>query len=67
MEKLKQLTKELEDAADAFKVSPSSSTCQAYKSSLALFIEFAKTTPNYTNAELDQFQQVADSIDCSIY
>tara|TARA_Y100000385_G_C12930745_1_gene566634 strand:- start:461 stop:583 length:123 start_codon:yes stop_codon:yes gene_type:complete len=30
MEKLKQLTKELEDAADAFKVSPSSSTCQRY-------------------------------------
>jgi uncharacterized protein YaaR (DUF327 family) len=67
MEKLKQLIKELEDAGDAFKVSPSSSTCQAYKSTLALFIEFAKTTPNYTNAELDQFQQVADSVDCSIY
>lgn len=67
MEKLKQLIKELENAGNAFKVSPSSSTCQAYKSSLSLFIEFAKTTPNYTNAELDQFQQVAEGVDCSIY
>ena len=67
MEKLKQLIKELEDAGDAFKVNPSSSTCQAYKNSLELFIEFAKTTPTYTNAELDQFHQVADSVDCSIY
>ena len=32
-----------------------------------LYIEFAKTTPTHTNAELDQLQQVADGIDCSIY
>ena len=53
---ISQFVRELEDAGNAFKVSLSSSTCQAYKSSLELFIEFAKTTSYYTNAELDQFQ-----------
>jgi uncharacterized protein YaaR (DUF327 family) len=67
LQKLLELQNQCSNAGDAFKFSPSSSTCQAYKNSLELFIEFVKATPNYTNAELDQFQQVADGIDCSIY
>lgn len=67
MKKLLELQNQVSNAGDAFKVSPSSSTCQAYKNSLELYIEFAKTTPTHTNAELDQLQQVADGIDCSIY
>ena len=67
MKKLLELENQVSNAIDAFNASPSSSTCQAYKNSLELYIEFAKTTPTHTNAELEQLQQVADGLDCSIY
>ena len=58
------LLAQYEDAALAFASSPSSTTCQAYISSLELFIQCAE---GLSVSELEQFQQIVDAVDCSIY
>ena len=58
------LLAQYEDAASAFVNSPSSTTCQEYISSLELFIQCGE---GFTPSELEQFEQIVDTIDCSIY
>ena len=58
------LLAQYEDAALAFASSPSTTTCQEYISSLELFIQCGE---GFTPSELEQFEQIVDTIDCSIY
>ena len=58
------LLEQYEDAAVAFADSPSSTTCPAYISSLELFIQCGE---GFSASELNQFQQIVDTVDCSIY
>ncbi len=58
------LLEQYEDAVDAFQNNPSSTTCQEYISSLELFIECGE---GFSTSELNQFQQIVDTVDCSIY
>jgi len=58
------LLEQYEDAAVAFANSPSSTTCPAYISSLELFIQCGE---GFSASELNQFQQIVDTVDCSIY
>ena len=58
------LLAQYEDAALAFANSPSSTTCQEYISSLELFIQCGE---GFTPSELEQFEQIVDTLDCSIY
>ena len=58
------LLEQFEAAAVAFADSPSSTTCPAYISSLELFIQCGE---GFTPSELEQFEQIVDTIDCSIY
>ena len=58
------LLEQYEDAAGAFADNPSSTTCPAYISSLELFIQCGE---GFSSSELNQFQQILDTVDCSIY
>ena len=58
------LLEQYEAAAVAFADSPSSTTCPAYISSLELFIQCGE---GFSASELNQFQQIVDTVDCSIY
>ena len=58
------LLEQYEDAAAAFADNPSSTTCPAFISSLELFIQCGE---GFSASELDQFQQIVDTVDCSIY
>jgi uncharacterized protein YcfL len=58
------LLEQFEAAAVAFADSPSSTTCPAYISSLELFIQCGE---GFSASELNQFQQIVDTVDCSIY
>ena len=58
------LLEQYEAAAIAFADSPSSTTCPAYISSLELFIQCGE---GFSASELNQFQQIVDAVDCSIY
>lgn len=58
------LLEQYEDAAVAFAGNPSSTTCPAYISSLELFIQCGE---GFSTSELNQFQQIVDTVDCSIY
>ena len=58
------LLEQFEAAAVAFADNPSSTTCPAYISSLELFIQCGE---GFSASELNQFQQIVDTVDCSIY
>ena len=58
------LLEQYEDAAVAFANNPSSTTCPEYISSLELFIQCGE---GFSTSELNQFQQIVDTVDCSIY
>ena len=58
------LLEQYEDAAVAFADNPSSTTCPAFISSLELFIQCGE---GFSASELNQFQQIVDTVDCSIY
>tara|TARA_B100000768_G_scaffold77405_1_gene73684 strand:- start:142 stop:411 length:270 start_codon:yes stop_codon:yes gene_type:complete len=58
------LLEQYEDAAVAFADNPSSTTCPAFISSLELFIQCGE---GFSTSELNQFQQIVDTVDCSIY
>ena len=58
------LLEQYEDAAVAFADNPSSTTCPAFISSLELFIQCGE---GFSASELNQFQQIVDAVDCSIY
>ena len=58
------LLEQFEAAAVAFADSPSSTTCPAFISSLELFIQCGE---GFSTSELNQFQQIVDTVDCSIY
>jgi hypothetical protein len=58
------LLEQYEDAAVAFADNPSSTTCLAFISSLELFIQCGE---GFSASELNQFQQIVDTVDCSIY
>ena len=58
------LLEQYEDAAVAFADNPSSTTCPAFIRSLELFIQCGE---GFSTSELNQFQQIVDTVDCSIY
>ena len=58
------LLEQYEDAAAAFADNPSSTTCPAFISSLELFIQCGE---GFSTSELNQFQQIVETVDCSIY
>ena len=58
------LLEQFEAAAVAFADNPSSTTCPVYISSLELFIQCGE---GFSASELNQFQQIVDTVDCSIY
>ena len=58
------LLEQYEDAAVAFANNPSSTTCPEYISSLELFIQCGE---GFSTSELNQFQQIVETVDCSIY